>query len=73
MKYLKVMAIIACAMVFSSYDCGCSVDDGNGGNWTFWFNCDGSGDGLAEHFENSYNQYPDETHIVPASQIMHNC
>jgi len=27
------------------WDCGYSYDNGNGGLWTDWYNCDGSCDG----------------------------
>lgn len=73
MKYIRLFALLCATLLFSSYDCGCSVDDGNGGNWTLWYNCDGSGNAIAEHFEDSYDQYASQTHIISNSDAAANC
>ena len=82
MKKLKILFVLFSFILFIpltgntqdlEWDCGCSYDDGDGGHWTVWFNCDGSGDGLVQHFEESYDEYPSEFHIVPGDTLTDNC
>ncbi|MGA0258308.1 MAG: hypothetical protein ACO3MG_10755 [Saprospiraceae bacterium] len=73
MKYLKILGLFAVAAIMSSYDCGCSIDDGNGGNYTFYYNCNGMGDAVVEHYEDSYAPYPSSTHITTSQDAMQYC